>query len=52
MSVENEFLRFVFYAYSAVFILLFLYVTTIWRRARRLEQALEALGEDGDKGGS
>lgn len=52
MSVESQFLRFVFYAYSAVFILIFLYITSIWRRARRLDQTLEALGEDSDKGGS
>lgn len=52
MSVETQFLRFAFYAYAAVFILLFLYVTSIWSRSRRLERALDALGEDGDKGGA
>lgn len=46
MAVEKQFLEYVFFAYSAVFVLLFLYVSNVWRRARRLEQQLSALESD------
>ncbi len=49
MSVEKQFLEFVFFAYSAVFLLIFLFVTNVWRRTRRLEQQLSALEGEGEK---
>ena len=48
MTVEKQFLEYVFFAYSAVFVLIFLFVTSIWRRMRSLQQQIDALGDEGD----
>ncbi len=47
--MEKQFLEYVFFAYSAVFLLIFLFVTNVWRRTRHLEQQLSALEGDGEK---
>jgi CcmD family protein len=51
VAVEKQFLEFVFFAYSAVFILIFLFVTNVWRRTRSLQQQLDAMREDEDAEG-
>lgn len=45
-NVERQFLEFVFLAYAAVFILIFLFVTYVWRRTRSLERDLAALRDE------
>ncbi len=46
MAVEKQFLEYVFFAYSAVFILIFLFVTNVWRRTRDLQQQVDAMRDD------
>jgi len=46
MTVEKQFLQYVFFAYSAVFVLIFLFVTNVWRRTRSLQQQVDAMRED------
>lgn len=49
MTVEKQFLEYVFFAYSVVFLLLFVFVANVWRRSRRMEQQLAAM--EGDREG-
>ncbi len=51
MTVEKQFLEYVFFAYSAVFILIFLFVTNVWRRTQGLKQQLDAMRDDEDQEG-
>ncbi len=46
MAVEKQFLEYVFFAYSAVFILIFLFVTNVWHRTRGLQQQIDAMRDD------
>lgn len=48
MTVEKQFLEYVFFAYGAVFILIFLFVTNVWRRTRSLQLQLDAMRDDED----